>query len=231
MIKNPSRIRSCGGSRHFQRLKSGHTTALHMLGACTGTTRRRRRRRVHSKMGRTRCFDCGEPANHEHHVVPVSLGGTKTIPLCERCHGLVHGVNLLHTRRLTKAALAAKRARGERAGEIPFGFTADAAGLLLAHEGEQSIIAIVQRYRAAGATLRAVVSELARRGLVSRTGRAFQLTQVARIAKATAAPTPRTGRASRPPSVHPGGRPLPPGEAHPRPALRPPRAPAARPRP
>lgn len=229
MIKNPSRIRSCGGSRYFQRLKSGHTTALHMLGACTGTTRRRRR--VHSKMGRTRCFDCGAPATHEHHVVPVSLGGTKTIPLCERCHGLVHGVNLLHTRRLTKAALAAKRARGERAGAVPYGYSATPEGRLVLDDAERGVIAVVRELRAAGATLRAVVSELARRGLVSRTGRAFQLTQVARIAKATAQPTPRTHPSSRPPSGLPALHPSQPGEAHPRPALPPLRAPAARPLP
>jgi 5-methylcytosine-specific restriction endonuclease McrA len=39
----------------------------------------------------TECFECGAPAAHQHHVVPRSLGGTKTVPLCEGCHGKVHG--------------------------------------------------------------------------------------------------------------------------------------------
>jgi len=37
------------------------------------------------------CFECGLLAEHDHHVVPRSAGGTKTIPLCVGCHGKVHG--------------------------------------------------------------------------------------------------------------------------------------------
>jgi hypothetical protein len=37
------------------------------------------------------CFECGASGNiHNHHIVPKSLGGTKTIPLCVVCHGRVH---------------------------------------------------------------------------------------------------------------------------------------------
>ncbi len=86
----------------------------------------------------------------------------------------------------TRAALRAKRARGERAGEVPYGFTADAAGLLEAHAGEQAVIAQVRALRAAGLSLRAVVAELARAGLVSRAGKPLALTQVARIARLAA---------------------------------------------
>lgn len=84
----------------------------------------------------------------------------------------------------TKAALQAKRARGERAGEVPYGFTADAAGRLTPCPAEQAVRAAVHELRAAGMPLRAVVSELQVRGLVSRVGRPFGLTQVARIASA-----------------------------------------------
>ena len=31
------------------------------------------------------CFECGQPAQEEHYVVPWSRGGTKTIPLCPSC--------------------------------------------------------------------------------------------------------------------------------------------------
>jgi len=48
-----------------------------------------------------KCFECGHdnPINIEmHHVVPQSLNGTKTIPLCVKCHGLVHDRNFIkHT--------------------------------------------------------------------------------------------------------------------------------------
>ena len=84
----------------------------------------------------------------------------------------------------TKAALAAKRARGERAGEVPYGYTADAAGRLTLDAGEQAVIAAVRDLRAAGMPLRAVVVELAKRGLVSRAGKPLGLTQVARLAAA-----------------------------------------------
>lgn len=122
---------------------------------------------------------------HDHHVVPRSLGGTKTVPLCEDCHGLVHGRSL-HTASLTKAALQAKRARGERAGGVPFGFSADAAGRLTPNVAEQEVIAVVRQRRASGVPFRAIEAELARAGLASRTGRPFGVTQVFRMAKAAA---------------------------------------------
>jgi len=36
------------------------------------------------------CFECGAPAVEDHHVIPRSRGGTKTVPLCAACHNLVH---------------------------------------------------------------------------------------------------------------------------------------------
>jgi DNA invertase Pin-like site-specific DNA recombinase len=86
----------------------------------------------------------------------------------------------------TRAALRAKRARGERAGEVPYGFTADATGRLAPHAGEQAVIRQVHALRAAGLSLRAVVTELARAGLVSRAGKPLALTQIARIARQAA---------------------------------------------
>ena len=82
----------------------------------------------------------------------------------------------------TKAALGAKKARGERAGAVPYGFVADADGKLTKSDAEQAVISNVLELRAAGLSLRAVVAELSNRGLVSRSGKSFQLTQVARMA-------------------------------------------------
>lgn len=62
------------------------------------------------------CFECGAPATERHHVVPHSLGGTKTVPLCGICHAKIHDVDGNRRTRiaeLTKAALDAKKARGE----------------------------------------------------------------------------------------------------------------------
>ena len=39
------------------------------------------------------CFECGTTNDvQQHHVIPRSLGGTKTIPLCLHCHRLAHGI-------------------------------------------------------------------------------------------------------------------------------------------
>ena len=62
------------------------------------------------------CFECGAPATERHHIVPASLGGTKTVPLCGICHAKIHAVDGKRRTRiaeLTKAALDAKKARGE----------------------------------------------------------------------------------------------------------------------
>lgn len=62
------------------------------------------------------CFECGAPATERHHIVPASLGGTKTVPLCGICHAKIHDVDGNRRTRiaeLTKVALDAKKARGE----------------------------------------------------------------------------------------------------------------------
>lgn len=46
-------------------------------------------------MKNTICFECGKSADVDHHVIPRSKGGTKTIPLCNQCHSLVHDAKLI----------------------------------------------------------------------------------------------------------------------------------------
>ena len=87
----------------------------------------------------------------------------------------------------TKAALGAKRARGERAGTVPYGFTADAAGRLAPCAAERAVIAQVHALRAAGLSQRAIVAELARAGVVGRTGNGLALLQVQNILATVAA--------------------------------------------
>lgn len=88
----------------------------------------------------------------------------------------------------TKAALAAKRARGERSGEVPYGYRLGADGTSLeGDEAEQAVLTVVRELRGAGLSQRAIVAELAIRGLVSRAGRPFAKTQIARMLARTAA--------------------------------------------
>lgn len=86
----------------------------------------------------------------------------------------------------TKAALRAKRSRGERAGNVPFGFRATETGKLVPESTEQEAIALVRSLRAEGLKLREVVAELDERGVVGRTGRPLGLAQVHAIVKASA---------------------------------------------
>jgi hypothetical protein len=131
------------------------------------------------------CFECGGPHECDHHVIPQSLGGKKTVPLCERCHDIVHDKR--HNRRdslraLTSAALQRKRARGERVGQIPYGSQLAADGVHLEpHKQEQMVIDDVHELRAAGLSLRAIAAELSKRGIYTRTGRTFAATQIKRI--------------------------------------------------
>lgn len=86
-------------------------------------------------------------------------------------------------RERTRAALAAKSAKGERVGVVPFGFTLAADGVHLEpNAAERKIIATVRRMRAKGVSLRRIVEKLEVRGVTARSGKPLGLTQVARIA-------------------------------------------------
>lgn len=81
-----------------------------------------------------------------------------------------------------KAALGAKRARGERVGQIPYGWCLGPDGSHLEPvAAEQEVISEARKLRGAGLSLRAVSGELARRGFSTRAGRAFSAEQVRRL--------------------------------------------------
>ncbi|MBX3222383.1 MAG: recombinase family protein [Labilithrix sp.] len=82
----------------------------------------------------------------------------------------------------TKAALAAKSAKGERTGEIAYGYRLATDGVRLEEDpAEQGVLVAVRELRAAGLSQRAIVRELEARSLVSRAGGPFGQTQVARM--------------------------------------------------
>lgn len=85
----------------------------------------------------------------------------------------------------TKAALQAKRARGERAGNIPFGYRVAADGTTLeADPVELEIIRIVAALRADGYTLDAIAAEMNRQGSRTRSGGEWHKVAVHRALKA-----------------------------------------------
>jgi hypothetical protein len=134
----------------------------------------------------TACFECGAPADHHHHVVPRSLGGTKTVPLCGTCHSRAHGLageTWTEHRTLTRAALGVKRARGERVGELPLGRTIGADGVaLITNPVEAAAINEVKRLRAEGLSVRGIADELNRRGVPAR-GERWHATTVQRLVR------------------------------------------------
>lgn len=80
----------------------------------------------------------------------------------------------------TKAALAAKKAKGELVGAVPYGFQVQ-DGRLVPEPGEQVVFQEVHSLRASGRSLNGIVSDLASRGHTARSGKVFILTQVVRI--------------------------------------------------
>lgn len=62
------------------------------------------------------CFECSEPADHLHHVVPFSAGGTRCVPLCEPCHAKASYVKRLGTPEDIKKGKRRAIAKGKRPG-------------------------------------------------------------------------------------------------------------------
>lgn len=62
-----------------------------------------------------RCFECDAPARAAHHVVPRSMGGTRTLPLCEPCHALADGRTARNVNRskLIRKGIERARANGK----------------------------------------------------------------------------------------------------------------------
>lgn len=82
----------------------------------------------------------------------------------------------------TKAALGAKKERGERTGSVPYGYRLATDGIHLdSIDDEQKVILEARRLHRAGQSLRAIARELARHGFVSRSGKAFLAEQVKRL--------------------------------------------------
>jgi DNA invertase Pin-like site-specific DNA recombinase len=83
----------------------------------------------------------------------------------------------------TRAALRAKRARGERAGAEPYGYRVNGDGRTLhPHAGEQAILRAIADCRHAGYSLRETAAELNRQGHRTRTGSAWRYEYVRSVA-------------------------------------------------
>jgi 5-methylcytosine-specific restriction endonuclease McrA len=132
------------------------------------------------------CFECDQPSEVDHHVVPTVRGGTKTVPLCGRCHAKAHHRDgNMSNRKLTREALAANRARGERTGgPLPYGKQlADDRKTLIPRDDELCVLSLIKRFRNAGATLTAIADHLNGRGMLMRGGGQWHYQYVQRLCR------------------------------------------------
>ena len=115
------------------------------------------------------CIECKRPAEHDHHVVPVSYGGTVTVPLCAVCHAKVHESMSLAA--ISKAALDEKKDRGEWVGGNPYGYKFNSLTQCLEYEPkEQKNIQRLKELRGTGASIKHLVRLATAEGLLNRRG-------------------------------------------------------------
>lgn len=82
----------------------------------------------------------------------------------------------------TTTAMQFKKSKGERVGSVPYGYFLDGDNItLIEHPAEQDVIRQARELKASGLSLRAIATELNRRGFNARNGRIFQATQIARM--------------------------------------------------
>jgi hypothetical protein len=150
------------------------------------------------------CFECGQSAECDHHVVPQSKGGTKTVPLCGACHARAHHKDKnMSTGKLTRDALAALKAKGVKLGaslpqcrnltedaRIKGARTAGTRRTAAAIADQGDIASVASELRAAGRSLRDIARHLNGEGYPTRDGKEYnpetpeggwQATQVKRV--------------------------------------------------
>lgn len=126
-----------------------------------------------SKKPHLPCLECGAPATFQHHVIPRSLGGTATVPLCGTCHPRAHNQSAnWRVSELTKEALRRKKARGEHTGgTTPYGFELVGDKQLRAVPFELEVVALMRSLKDLGLPLRAIATILNEHQIPTKTGK------------------------------------------------------------
>lgn len=104
-------------------------------------------------------------------MVPESLGGTKTVPLCGICHPKAHGeVGHWKTSELIKAKFKAKKEAGLwPCGQVPFGKQLD-EGRLVENPEQQAWVRWIVEKNKGGWTGKRIAKELTELGVRTATG-------------------------------------------------------------
>ena len=133
-------------------------------------------------MNDSECWECGIETEyiHNHHVVPRSRGGTKTVPLCVSCHTKAHHRKKnMTTSRLVREAW--KRKRVKYGDDFTWGKPPTkeirAMGLKVRKDNalafNQHISSVVSDLRSAGYKTKDIPNRLTQMGIVSRRGKPF----------------------------------------------------------
>jgi hypothetical protein len=128
------------------------------------------------------CFECeSEEDIHMHHVIPRSLGGTKTVPLCNTCHAKIHGSHLLGVSNLSGQALKNKKSKNLRwCKNAPYGYRWEKEDLV-ADKDEMAIIDRIFFLSESAMSSLGIAKILTEEGKYSRTGKTFSHMTVRRI--------------------------------------------------
>lgn len=119
------------------------------------------------------CFECGSTKKlTNHHVIPRSLGGKRTLPLCSSCHAKIHDKAKISHASLTKRALGKMRKKGLRISRHPpYGFDlASDKKHLIKNAREQKAIKLMTSLRHDGLSFPKIAQELDRRGIRTKYG-------------------------------------------------------------
>ena len=121
------------------------------------------------------CQNCGATAEHVHHIVPLIRGGKDVmgnlVSLCAVCHGAIHGIDWNNHRELTKAGLAAAKARGVKLGGLrPGSLKENAAAKAAAAARSEDLRPILAPLHSSGASLRTMADAMEAAGITTRKG-------------------------------------------------------------
>lgn len=87
----------------------------------------------------------------------------------------------------TRDAMRHMRASNERVGTVPYGYNLAEDGVsLVAHAGEQKVMACIRELRAGGLSIRQIANKLNQQGFTTRRGTAWRFQYVAQVLKKAA---------------------------------------------
>ena len=118
-----------------------------------------------------KCFECETTEDlQQHHVVPRSRGGTKTVTLCHSCHMKAHGRDSkgLNHSRLVKEGQARAKSKGVKIGNPNIAearLKANQSNRAKGQATKERFIGLIRAYRLQGLSANAIAKEFNKVGL------------------------------------------------------------------